>query len=427
MCPASFLTGTTTVTEGSSGAFTGCTVYHRLATFEYHETPLEPARLPMRLLIISHMPHHRRGDGRIVGWGPTVQELDHLATRFSVVRHIACLHEGEPPASFLPYRDHRVQLVPVHPSGGDHFRDKLGALAATPSYFATILRELPHADMVHLRCPANVPMVAAALLPFLRRPRARWIKYAGNWRPARHDSYAYKFQRWLLSTPWHHGLVTINGNWPGQPRHIRSFYNPSLGDDELAAAAEVARSKRPGEPMQLLFAGRLDAAKGAGTAIETVAALRDRGIAAHLALAGDGPDRASYEQLAAQLGVADRVTFEGWLARTEMPSRFARAHFVVLPTGGEGWPKVLSEGMAYGAVPVATAVGAIPQYLAEFGVGRALPAADPQLFAAALAEYAADHARWQREAAAASDLARYFTYAYYLERIDEMLAELKVA
>src|SRR5437660_12158298 len=102
----------------------------------------------MRLLIISHMPHHLRADGRVVGWGATVQELDHLATRFDEVRHIACLHDGPPPASFLPYRDDKVKLIGVPPSGGDRWRDKFSVLAATPGYLAAMLRELPHADMV---------------------------------------------------------------------------------------------------------------------------------------------------------------------------------------------------------------------------------------------------------------------------------------
>ena len=56
----------------------------------------------MRLLVISNMSHYLRDD-EVVGWGPTVQEIDHLATLFDEVRHIACLHPEPAPASALPY------------------------------------------------------------------------------------------------------------------------------------------------------------------------------------------------------------------------------------------------------------------------------------------------------------------------------------
>ncbi len=52
------------------------------------------------LAIVSHTPHHRTADG-LVGWGPTVTELDHLATRFDRVTHVAPVHDGPAPASAL--------------------------------------------------------------------------------------------------------------------------------------------------------------------------------------------------------------------------------------------------------------------------------------------------------------------------------------
>ena len=379
----------------------------------------------MRLVIISQMYHYRRADGRIVGWGPTVQEIDHLATRFDDVRHIASFMEGEPPASMLPYASDRVKLVPVPFTGGDRLRDKLGVLAAAPGYLAAMLRELRTADVVHVRCPANISLFAAVLLPWLRRPRARWIKYAGNWRPERYGSLPFAFQRWFLATPWHRGMVTVNGSWPGQPPHVRSFYNPSFTDEELAAARASVRDKRMTSPVRLLFAGRLDEDKGVGTALRTLAELGRRGTAATLALAGDGPDRAMYERLVDELGLRERVVFHGWVAKPALAEHYARAHLMLFPTKSEGWPKVISEGMAYGAVPIATAVGAIPQYLESFQLGRALAGAGPGELADAVESYARDPGRWQLESRRAQAEAEKFTFSYYLRAVDELLAEMR--
>ena len=80
----------------------------------------------MKLAIVSHTPHHLR-EGEVVGWGPTVREIDQLATLFSAVVHVAPLHDGPAPASDLAYRDARVRLRPVRATGGPRLADKLDA------------------------------------------------------------------------------------------------------------------------------------------------------------------------------------------------------------------------------------------------------------------------------------------------------------
>ena len=56
----------------------------------------------MRLLIVSHTPHYRAA-GQLVGWGPTVRELDHLVELFDEVVHIAPVYDGQAPGSALAY------------------------------------------------------------------------------------------------------------------------------------------------------------------------------------------------------------------------------------------------------------------------------------------------------------------------------------
>src|SRR5690606_32026939 len=96
---------------------------------------------------------------------------------------------------------------------------------------------LPRADFIHVRCPANIGLLALARL--IRAPQPKWFKYAGNWRPARREAWSYRLQRWWLNRGWSGGTVTVNGRWPNQPPHVRSFYNPSLTAETLADAAAV--------------------------------------------------------------------------------------------------------------------------------------------------------------------------------------------
>jgi glycosyltransferase involved in cell wall biosynthesis len=378
----------------------------------------------VNLLIISNMPHYRRPDGVLVGWGPTVTEIDHLATRFERVVHIATFHDGDAPSSFLPYHKGRVRLVPMKPTGGDRLRDKLGVLWASPIYIATMLRELRSADVVHLRCPANLPMLGAALLPFVRRPAARWIKYAGNWKPSRRDSMAFSAQRWFLARTWHRGVVTVNGVWPDQPSHIRSFYNPCLSTAEVTTARAATEDKKLVLPIRLLFAGRLEEAKGPQTTLEALNLLHRQGISAHLDLVGDGPSREALRDLAAARGIEDSVTFHGWVPRPAMGALYTTAHVLLLPSTSEGWPKVLSEGMAYGVVPIASSVGAIPEYFARFELGHSIDNTSPASFADAVASYVRDPATWKLHSRRGLIAVSRFSYESYLDDVDALLAEM---
>lgn len=265
----------------------------------------------MRLVIVSLMPHHLR-DGVVVGWGPTVRELDHLATRFDTVRHVATLYDEPAPDSALPYAAPNLELIPVRPSGAPGFRGKLDALRAIPHYLRAILRELPAADMVHVRAPASIALLAMVLLSARRTPKPRWFKYAGNWRPEGRESPSYTLQRWWLSRPFHRGVVTVNGEWPDQPPWVRAFFNPSLDDIDLERGRHIAAGKRLAGSIQLLYVGRIEVPKGAGRALEVLARLRARGVDARLELVGDGPERPRLEQRAIDLQLGDRVRFRGW-------------------------------------------------------------------------------------------------------------------
>jgi glycosyltransferase involved in cell wall biosynthesis len=220
----------------------------------------------------------------------------------------------------------------------------------------------------------------------------------------------------------HRAVVTVNGTWPGDPPHVRAFYNPSLTDDELAAAAAASAAKTMTRPVRLLFVGRMDANKGTIDAVRALALVRRAGCDATLDLVGDGPERARAEQEAVDLGVAGAVTACGWLPRDALASHYAAGHLILVPSRTEGWPKVLAEAMAARVVPIAASVGAIPEYLREFQLGRVVDAPSPEQLAAAVLEYAGDTRRWQREADLACAAAHRFSYAAYLEAVDELIA-----
>ena len=115
---------------------------------------------------------------------------------------------------------------------------------------------------------------------------------------------------------------------------------------------------------RLLYVGRIDPRKGVASAVEALAHLPEM----TLRIVGTGaPDAvAELEQLAASLGVADRVDFAGQVTADRLPAEYAGADAVVFPVlWSEPWGLVPLEAMATGRPVVATGRGGSGEYLVD--------------------------------------------------------------
>ena len=138
---------------------------------------------------------------------------------------------------------------------------------------------------------------------------------------------------------------------------------PARPDTDRFAAIE----RRPDAEPRVLFAGRIEEQKGPEVAVRALAALeRDHGIAARLAVAGDGPadKSAALDRLARELGVADRVERLGRLGGDALAGEVARAHIWLVPSVWEEPAPTTCVEAALARVPVVAArVGGIPEML----------------------------------------------------------------
>src|SRR5262249_35116842 len=108
--------------------------------------------------------------------------------------------------------------------------------------------------------------------------------------------------------------------------------------------------------LQLMFVGRLIPFKACDLAIRGAAQLLRTG-AAHLTGVGDGAERQNLERLAESLGIADAVSFVGWLPNSETLRSLQNADVLVFPSLREIGGGVVFEALSSGAVPVVADFG----------------------------------------------------------------------
>jgi glycosyltransferase involved in cell wall biosynthesis len=169
---------------------------------------------------------------------------------------------------------------------------------------------------------------------------------------------------------------------------------------------------------RLMYSGRLVPEKGVPTVIKALALLPDQ---ATLDIVGHGHESIvrELEDLAAELGVRDRVAFAHASSRQELRDRYRAADLVVFPSE---WPEpfglVPLEAMACGTPVVATGTGGSGEFLDdEVNCLRFTPG-DPDSLAAAIRRMAEDPALRSRVIAGGTATTRRMNMDVYAEKLE---------
>lgn len=141
------------------------------------------------------------------------------------------------------------------------------------------------------------------------------------------------------------------------------------------------------------YAGRLVSEKGVDVLLRACAGLRGNW---RLEILGEGPERPRLEDLARDLGMAERTQFLGQVPSTEAPEYYRRMDVLVLPSLSrpnwvEQFGRVLIEAMACGVPVIGSASGEIPWVIGDAGL--TFPEGDADALRATLDGLLADEER----------------------------------
>ncbi len=376
----------------------------------------------MKLVIISHTEHYLNPQGTIVGWGPTVNEINHLAPHFESVTHVAMLHKSNAPKSSIKYDKDNIHFVPLPPLGGTSFLSKLKLLFAILKVLKIVEKALKNADAFQLRTPTGIGVF---LIPYLWlcTNKKGWFKYAGNW-SQQNPPIGYGLQRWMLKKQ--NRIVTINGTWPKQSKHCLTFENPCLTTKDLEKGAEVFATKTLPNKIHFCYVGRLESPKGVGRIIDAFLnlsnAVRDRVGMVHFV--GDGNEASNFKSKVEESNIDFR--FHGYLKRENVFDIYKKSHFFLMPTtASEGFPKVIAEALNFGCIPLVSNVSAIGQYIHHKKNGFVLKEASTEELKLQI-EYLLQmkNSDYKSYLLSSRDMVKSFTFKHYNSRIlNEILNE----
>ena len=205
--------------------------------------------------------------------------------------------------------------------------------------------------------------------------------------------------------------IAANGRW-------------KFPDAELVPMGVENRSFPVTEPRhadwswRLMYSGRLVPEKGVATLVKALALLPEQ---ATLSLLGHGPDSMVRElsDLAAELGVRDRVAFGIASSRQELRDRYAAADVLVFPSE---WPEpfglVPLEAMACGTPVVATGTGGSGEFLDDEVNCLLFTPGDPGSMATAICRVAEDPALRSRLVSGGTATAVRMTMDGYADKLE---------
>ncbi len=161
------------------------------------------------------------------------------------------------------------------------------------------------------------------------------------------------------------------------------------GDDPIAPRRPTGR--------RVLFVGRLVPFKGVDTLISAM-----RTVEGELSIVGKGPERERLERRAAADGVAERVTFEGFVSEERLDRLYRESDVFVLPSvsANESFGIVQLEAMNHGLPVVNTALPTGVPYVSVDGeTGRTVEPGEPAALADAIEAILDDPDRYERYSA----------------------------
>ena len=265
------------------------------------------------------------------------------------------------------------------------------ALARLLPYLAALWRAAGRAQVMHVLANSGWAwhlFAAPALLVGWLRGTPVIVNYRGGHADA-----------FLASAPGHvrRSLASAAARVTPSTYLERVFARHGLQAQVIPNIVDLSRFVRSarrnfGDAPHLLVARHLEPIYDIPTALRALCGIRARFAGATMTVAGVGPELASLQALAAELGLAQAVHFAGRIDNAQMPALYARSDLALNPSSVDNMPNSVLEAFASGVPVVSTDAGGVPDLVSTGVTGLLVPVGDDRAMTQAVCRLLADGA-----------------------------------
>lgn len=308
----------------------------------------------MHFLVITDAPTLKK-DGLYAAYLPYVSEMNIWFKHTDEITIISPTSYNQ--ELLLSNFKKSLQVISIPSLNFTSFFNVLRSIIVFPIIVFRLISAIFKADHIHLRCPGNIGLLGC-LIQVLFPNKIKTAKYAGNWDPKAKQPISYRFQKWLLSNTFLTRNMTtlVYGNWHNQTSNIKPFFTATYTNSEI----EIPKGRNYSGALKFIFVGSLVVGKDPLLTIKIVEALHKKGRKVFLDIYGDGILNKELQSYIFDNELVEVVKLLGNKEREVIKEAFKEAHFLILPSKSEGWPKAVAEAMFYGTVPIATSVSCVP-------------------------------------------------------------------
>lgn len=316
----------------------------------------------MNFVIITHVKHIRESN-TLFAYEPYVREMNLWLKHVNKVTIVAPESTESKSVIESHYIHDNLNFKPIMSINFTSIKSAVFAIVKMPLILNTIFKACRKADHIHLRCPGNIGLLGCLVQIFFPK-KIKTAKYAGNWDPDDVQPISYKFQKWLLSNTFLTKNMTtlVYGDWKNQTKNIKPFFTATYKNDDR----QIPKVRNYLGNLNFVFVGSLVEGKRPLLAIQIVEKLISIGYGVNLDLYGDGFLKEDLQAYINENDLGLKVKLLGNHKKQVVKEALEKAHFLILPSKSEGWPKAIAEAMFFGTIPIATSISCVP-YMLDYG------------------------------------------------------------
>jgi len=316
----------------------------------------------MKFLIITHVNHIQHKNGYF-GYAPYIREMNVWVKYVDQLIILAPIKREIPTEIEASYEHKSINFRKVSDVSFTTFRNTLISVFKLPVIFLKIFFAMKEADHIHLRCPGNMGLIGCCVQIFFPG-KIKTAKYAGNWDNKSKQPLSYNIQKFILRNRFltRNMKVLVYGDWKTQSKNIKSFFTATYSDSEKELVEKIDLDTN----IDFIFVGSLVLGKNPLYAIKLIEKLLKEERRVSLNLYGEGAEAEMLQNYTKEKNLEEFIFFHGNQNKQILKEAYKKAHFVILPSKSEGWPKAIAEGMFWGCVPITTGVSCIP-FMLDYG------------------------------------------------------------